>query len=121
MLYLIPTVIFKWCRVIDTIEASFCIILYNLDGIGSKSLDDVADRPIQHNNNDEASYRFGYKVNAFETGDMKEHIESRQRDEVKGAYFLVEPNGYEVRYVQYVANANGFNAVVWQQYDTNHS
>lgn len=99
----------------------FCITLYDLNGIGSKSFDDGTDRPIQHNNNDEASYRFGFKVNAFKTGDIKEHIESRQRDEVKGAYFLVEPNGYGVRYVQYVANDNGFNAVVRQQYGTNYS
>lgn len=59
-------------------------------------------------------------MNATETGDIKQHVETRLKNEVKGAYFLEEPNGAS-RYVQYVANSNGFNAVVRHQFGVKYS
>lgn len=94
-----------------------CITVYDPSGVSSKSsksFDDGKYRPSEYNN-DEAIYRFGYKVNAIETGDIKQHVETRVRNETRGAYFLIEPNGAG-RFVQYIANSKGFNAVVRHQY-----
>lgn len=93
--------------------------MYNLNQTRSESFDDGTYRPSEYKN-DEAFYQFGYKVNAIETGDIKQHTETRVNDEVKGAYFLIEPNGVS-RLVQYIANSRGFNAVVRHQYGTRNS
>ncbi|GJQ86709.1 hypothetical protein Trydic_g14780 [Trypoxylus dichotomus] len=57
-------------------------------------------------------YRFNYGVKDEHTGDIKEQIEERDGDVVKGEYSLVEPDG-SVRNVKYEADGhNGFNAIV---------
>lgn len=61
------------------------------------------------------SYGFNYEVNAPETGDRKHHSEIQAKDQVLGSYSIIEPNGAH-RYVEYVANSNGFNAIVRQEY-----
>lgn len=76
--------------------------------------DDGSYRPSEYGNTG-AYYEFGYNVNAAETGDVKQHTETRLNDQVRGTYFVVEPNGYS-RSVQYLANRDGFNAVVRQKY-----
>lgn len=54
----------------------------------------------------------------IKTGDIKEQIEERDGDSVKGEYSVVEPDG-TVRKVEYQADDhNGFNAVVTK---TGHS
>lgn len=98
-------------------EQSFCVTVYETNH--RKSSDDGTYRPSEHNN-DDTLYRFGYKVNAIETGDIKQHVETRSKDDVKGEYFVIEPNGVS-RLVQYIANANGFNAVVRHQFGTKYS
>ncbi|XP_046960904.1 GATA zinc finger domain-containing protein 14-like [Vanessa cardui] len=58
------------------------------------------------------SYEFSYKVNDPETKDIKGQHEKRHGDEVKGLYWLIEPNGHK-RTVNYQADDNhGFNAQV---------
>nr|XP_026485914.1 GATA zinc finger domain-containing protein 14-like [Vanessa tameamea] len=58
------------------------------------------------------SYEFSYKVNDPETKDIKGQHEKRHGDEVKGLYWLIEPNGQK-RTVNYQADDNnGFNAQV---------
>lgn len=81
--------------------------------------DDGKYRPSEYNNHN-ALYRFGYKVNAPETGDVKEHIESRENNNVNGAYIVNEPNGAS-RTVRYIANANGFNAIVHHHFGVKYS
>ncbi|XP_065356362.1 putative uncharacterized protein DDB_G0282133 [Calliphora vicina] len=59
-----------------------------------------------------AKYDYSYSVNDPTTGDIKSHSESRDGYYVRGAYSLVDPDGYK-RTVTYTAdNVNGFNAVV---------
>lgn len=65
----------------------------------------------QHREN----YGFKYEVNAPETGDRKQHSEIHAKDQVLGSYSIVEPNGAQ-RYVEYLANSKGFNAIVRHQY-----
>lgn len=102
------------------LEMCFCPTVYDLNRTKSELFDDGKYKPAEQTNNDEAFYQFGYKVNAIETGDIKQHIERRVKNEVKGAYFLVEPNGVG-RLVEYIANENGFNAVVRHQYGDKYS
>lgn len=95
--------------------------MYDSNGTRSKSFDDSIPHQLDGQNNDEtSSYQFGYEVNAIETGDVKQHIETRRKNEVKGAFFLIEPNGVS-RFVQYIANSNGFNAVARHQFGTRYS
>ncbi|KNC33602.1 hypothetical protein FF38_06857 [Lucilia cuprina] len=62
--------------------------------------------------NPPAKYDYSYSVNDLTTGDIKSHSESRDGYYVRGAYSLVDPDGYK-RTVTYTAdNVNGFNAVV---------
>ncbi|XP_037809510.1 cuticle protein [Lucilia sericata] len=62
--------------------------------------------------NPPAKYDYSYSVNDPKTGDIKSHSESRDGYYVRGAYSLVDPDGYK-RTVTYTAdNVNGFNAVV---------
>lgn len=99
-----------------------CVTVYESKGNNSESTapnDDGKYRPSEYND-ENALYRFGYKVNAVETGDMKQHIETRLKNEVKGAYFVTEPNGAS-RFIQYVANAKGFNAVVRHQFGVKYA
>ncbi|TMW52337.1 hypothetical protein DOY81_002594 [Sarcophaga bullata] len=59
-----------------------------------------------------AKYDYSYSVNDPTTGDIKSHSESRDGYYVRGAYSLVDPDGFK-RTVTYTAdNVNGFNAVV---------
>lgn len=76
--------------------------------------DDGSYRPHEYGNTG-AYYEYGYNVNAIETGDMKRHTEIRSNDQVRGAYLIVEPNGVS-RFVQYLANCDGFKAIVRQKY-----
>ncbi|KAK9744719.1 Insect cuticle protein [Popillia japonica] len=65
-------------------------------------------------------YRFNYGVKDNHTGDIKEQIEERDGDVVKGEYSLVEPDG-SVRNVKYEADDhNGFNAVVSRSGHSQH-
>lgn len=101
----------KWCA---------CIPVYESNGAALKStFDDGKYRPDQYKN-DDTFYRFGYKVNAIETGDTKQHIETRLKNDVKGAYFVTEPNG-ATRFIQYIANGNGFNAFVRHQFGVKYA
>ncbi|GJQ76622.1 hypothetical protein Trydic_g15484 [Trypoxylus dichotomus] len=61
-----------------------------------------------------AAYDFEYAVDDPHTGDAKIHQESRRGDQVQGRYSLVEPDGTK-RTVEYVADHNGFNAVVHKE------
>ncbi|XP_005175289.1 larval cuticle protein A2B-like [Musca domestica] len=57
-------------------------------------------------------YKFSYGVDDKVTGDSKSQTEERDGDFVRGAYSLIDSDGYK-RTVQYTADAvNGFNAVV---------
>jgi hypothetical protein len=57
-------------------------------------------------------YQFSYDIHDALTGDNKAQQESRDGDNVKGQYSLVEPDGTR-RIVDYTADSvNGFNAVV---------
>ncbi|XP_032583335.1 uncharacterized protein LOC6613159 isoform X1 [Drosophila sechellia] len=59
-----------------------------------------------------ASYSFNYAVNDENTGDIKEHSETRDGYVVRGFYSLIDPDGYK-RTVTYSADdVHGFNAVV---------
>lgn len=58
-----------------------------------------------------AFYNFAYSVDNPATGDVKRHSETRNGDEVRGSYFLIEPDGGH-RLVEYTAGINGFNAHV---------
>ncbi|XP_044735545.1 uncharacterized protein LOC123297817 [Chrysoperla carnea] len=61
---------------------------------------------IDHN------YNYEYAVHDAQTGDFKEHRESRQNGNVEGYYSLIEPNGRK-RVVRYNSNPlNGFKAHV---------
>lgn len=104
------------------VEMYLCVTVFERNEASPKSLatfDDGIYRPNEYNS-DNALYQFGYKVNAIETGDIKQHIETRLKNEVKGAYFLMEPNGGS-RLVRYIANVNGFNAVVHHRFGTQYS
>lgn len=95
-----------------------CVTVYDLNGTGSKSVDDDGTyRPSEHNR---AFYRFGYKVNAIETGDIKQHTESRVNNDVNGAYAVYEPNGVS-RMVQYIADSDGFKAFVRHRFGDKYS
>lgn len=82
------------------------------------AVDNGKYHPNEYNNNN-AFYQFGYKVNAHETGDAKQHIESRTKNEVKGNS-VNEPNGAS-RLIQYIANAKGFNAIVRHRFGVIYS
>ncbi|PNF41983.1 hypothetical protein B7P43_G13668 [Cryptotermes secundus] len=57
-------------------------------------------------------YAYDYAVKDPHTGDSKSQWETRDGDNVKGAYSLVEPDG-SVRIVEYISDKhNGFNAIV---------
>ncbi|XP_055853211.1 larval cuticle protein A3A-like [Episyrphus balteatus] len=57
-------------------------------------------------------YTFSYDVKDPSTGDIKNQIESRDGDIVKGSYSLLDSDGL-TRLVQYTSDGvNGFNAVV---------
>ncbi|XP_055850438.1 larval cuticle protein A3A-like [Episyrphus balteatus] len=57
-------------------------------------------------------YTFSYDVKDPSTGDIKNQIESRDGDVVKGSYSLLDADGL-TRTVQYASDGvNGFNAVV---------
>lgn len=59
-----------------------------------------------------ASYSFNYAVNDENTGDIKDHSETRDGYVVRGSYSLIDPDGFK-RTVTYTAdNIHGFNAVV---------
>lgn len=58
------------------------------------------------------NYLFNYGVNDVKTGDIKSQWETRDGDQVRGQYSLVEADG-SVRTVDYTADGyHGFNAVV---------
>ncbi|XP_055644263.1 cuticle protein-like [Toxorhynchites rutilus septentrionalis] len=60
-------------------------------------------------------YSFSYGIADGHTGDQKEQHESRDGDVVKGAYSVVDPDGFK-RTVEYTADPhNGFNAVVHRE------
>lgn len=107
-------------RVTMLLRMCHCLTVYNLNQSQSEIFDDGTYQPAEHKHDDDAFYQFGYKVNAIETGDIKQHVEKRVNNEVKGAYFLIEPNGVG-RLVEYIANENGFNAVVRHQYGAKYS
>ncbi|XP_061389001.1 larval cuticle protein A3A-like [Musca vetustissima] len=57
-------------------------------------------------------YSYSYAVNDPTTGDVKSQEETRDGDNTKGAYSLIEPDGTRLL-VQYTADSiNGFNAIV---------
>ncbi|XP_031626137.1 uncharacterized protein LOC116342598 [Contarinia nasturtii] len=115
------TKIFSNCFVIlILLERCVCLTVYDLNYASSNPFGDSTTYQQNEQKNDAALYRFGYKVNAIETGDMKQHIETRLKNEVKGSIYVIEPNGVS-RYVQYVANSNGFNAIVRQQFGSKYS
>lgn len=58
-----------------------------------------------------SNYNFGYSVNNKDTGDVKQHEEVRNGNEVRGSYAILDSDGQK-RIVQYTAGANGFNAYV---------
>ncbi|KAE8747006.1 Cuticle Protein CPR RR-2 10 [Frankliniella occidentalis] len=63
--------------------------------------------PIAH-----PKYAFKYGVHDSHTGDVKDQVEERDGDVVKGEYSLLQPDGTK-RTVHYTADHhNGFNAVV---------
>lgn len=58
------------------------------------------------------SYSYNYAVADDFTGDMKSQQETRDGDNVKGQYKVLEPDG-SIRTVDYEANdISGFNAIV---------
>ncbi|XP_055848247.1 larval cuticle protein A2B-like [Episyrphus balteatus] len=60
-------------------------------------------------------YQFSYGVNDVHTGDVKNQIETRDGDVVKGEYSLIDADGYK-RTVHYSADdVHGFNAVVHRE------
>ncbi|XP_055848244.1 larval cuticle protein A2B-like [Episyrphus balteatus] len=60
-------------------------------------------------------YQFSYGVNDAHTGDVKNQIETRDGDVVKGEYSLIDADGYK-RTVHYSADdVHGFNAVVQRE------
>lgn len=59
----------------------------------------------------EPQYRFQYLVHDQNSGDFKEHSETRKDGNVVGYYSFIEPDGRR-RIVHYNANDNGFNAIV---------
>lgn len=59
-------------------------------------------------------YDYTYSVHDQITGDQKSHRESRLGDTTQGEYSLVDPDGF-LRTVKYIADHNGFNAVVSRQ------
>lgn len=60
----------------------------------------------------QAEYAFSYGVKDLHTGDVKSQWESRDGDNIKGHYSVMEPDG-SIRTVHYTADAkNGFNAIV---------
>lgn len=83
------------------LETSFCIAISEKFGAFSSK--------------NRENYGFKYEVNAPETGDRKHHSEIHAKDHVVGSYSITEPNGAH-RYVEYVANSKGFNAIVRQEY-----
>lgn len=113
VLYFVQTISSTVIMLLILMEMYLCITVYEPKRINSNSqasFDDGTYRPKEYNN-DDALYRYGYKVNSIVTGDVKQHSETRLKNEVKGTYSLIEPNGV-TRLVQYIANANGFNAIV---------
>ncbi|KAL5292935.1 hypothetical protein ACFFRR_011605 [Megaselia abdita] len=63
-------------------------------------------------NEHQAEYAFSYGVKDLHTGDVKSQWESRDGDNIKGHYSVMEPDG-SIRTVHYTADAkNGFNAIV---------
>lgn len=68
----------------------------------------------------DAFYRFGYKVNASETGDMRQHIEARFRNKVKclrATHFVAETKWFESSQAStHIVNVNEFNAIVRQRH-----
>ncbi|XP_005191249.1 cuticle protein 7 [Musca domestica] len=59
-----------------------------------------------------AKYAYNYEVNDPTTGDIKSHSETRDGYNVRGAYSLIDSDGFK-RTVTYTADSvNGFNAVV---------
>lgn len=92
-------IVFVWAMVL--LEASSCIaVSEKLDAFSSRNRDNCG---------------FKYEVNSPETGDRKHHEEFHKKSQVLGSYSITEPNGAH-RYVEYVANSKGFNAVVRQEY-----
>lgn len=65
-------------------------------------------------------YKYGYGVKDEHTHDHKEAWETRHGDQVKGQYWLYEPDGTK-RIVDYVADKHhGFNAVVKKEGHAHH-
>lgn len=83
------------------LEASFCIA--------------ISEKLGKFSYKNRENYGFKYEVNAPETGDRKHHSETHANGHVLGSYSITEPNGAH-RYVKYVANSKGFNAIVRQEY-----
>lgn len=122
VLYFVQTISSTVIILLILTEMYLCITVYEPKRINSNSqasFDDGTYRPNEYNN-DNALYRFGYKVNSIVTGDIKQHSETRLKNEVKGTYSLSEPNGV-TRLVQYIANANGFNAIVRHRFGTQYA
>jgi hypothetical protein len=57
------------------------------------------------------SYNYAYRVADSRTGDKHSQQETRNGDTVVGHYSLQEPDG-NVRTVKYIADNNGFQALV---------
>ena len=86
-------------------------------GYQASNADDYSNSQYGYNYNPipyypPAKYDYSYSVNDPTTGDIKSHSETRDGNYVRGAYSLVDPDGFK-RTVTYTAdNINGFNAVV---------
>lgn len=55
-------------------------------------------------------------MNNQATGDVKRHSETRQGNQVRGSYFMVEPDGGQ-RLVEYTADEHGFRPHVQRRYE----
>ncbi|XP_068630712.1 uncharacterized protein [Battus philenor] len=92
---------------------AYLILLVKLTLLkGDEELVSIDNSLYHHDDNGSEIYSFGYGVSDAQTGDIKTVWESKEGDNVKGHYSLMEPDG-SVRTVEYSAGpGKGFIAAV---------
>lgn len=78
--------------------------------------DDGKYRPANTFSSAKANYHFAYSVDNQATGDVKQHSETRNGNQVHGSYFVLEPDGGR-RLVEYTADERGFRPRVQRRYE----
>lgn len=78
--------------------------------------DDGRYRPTNPIRSVQADYHFAYSVNNRATGDVKRHSETRNGNQVRGSYYVLEPDGGH-RLVEYTADERGFRPHVQRRYE----